>query len=82
MNLWIQSPRALGLALRDARRGKGLTQAQLAELVGVRQPTVSNLERGVQSLSLPLVLRVVAVLDLELTLRTRPADSSAAWESS
>lgn len=36
----------IDLALRDARESAGLTQAQLAEAVGVRQATISDLETG------------------------------------
>lgn len=34
------------LTLRDAREQKGLTQEQLAKLVGVDQATISQLEAG------------------------------------
>jgi XRE family transcriptional regulator, fatty acid utilization regulator len=37
---------ALGRALRDLRRGAGLTQAEAAELVGIRSTFVSLIERG------------------------------------
>ena len=32
--------------IREHRRKKGLKQAELAELVGVRRETIGNLERG------------------------------------
>jgi transcriptional regulator with XRE-family HTH domain len=38
---------ALAAAIEDCYRGRGLTQARLAELVGVDQSTISNLKRGV-----------------------------------
>lgn len=34
------------LALKEAREAAGLTQVQLAEAVGVRQATISDLETG------------------------------------
>ena len=36
----------LVLTIRDWRERRGLTQAQLAERVGVRQATISDLETG------------------------------------
>jgi transcriptional regulator with XRE-family HTH domain len=36
----------LGYYIRKAREAAGLTQAQLAEAIGVSRPTVTQLERG------------------------------------
>jgi putative transcriptional regulator len=36
----------LRFRLRDVREARGLTQAQLAERIGVRQATISDLETG------------------------------------
>ena len=71
MQTLVQSPKALGRALRDARRRRGLTQQQLAGLVGVRQATVSNTERRAENVSLKTLLRILAALRLELILQTR-----------
>ena len=38
--------REIGLQLGMARRRKGLTQPQLAELIGVHWQTVGDIERG------------------------------------
>lgn len=38
--------KTIGRRLRELRNGKGLTQVQLAEAVGVDQTLVSNYERG------------------------------------
>lgn len=59
--------------MRDARRRNELTQADLAEAAGVTQPTISNVERGTASVSLGTLLRVLAVLRLELILQDRVA---------
>jgi HTH-type transcriptional regulator / antitoxin HipB len=77
----LPSPLALGRALRDARRARSLTQAQVAEISGVAQPTVSNVERGASSVSFGTLLRILAALQLELVLKDRPSETSAApWE--
>lgn len=68
----VQSSEALGRALRDARRRKGLTQRDVARSARIGQPTVSNVERGVLSVSLSTLLRILAVLDLELLVQDRP----------
>jgi HTH-type transcriptional regulator/antitoxin HipB len=81
MRTLVQSPLALGRALRDARRRRRLTQQQLAELAGVTQATVSNVERGVSRVSLTTLLRILAALKLELTVQSRESESLAtAWQ--
>ena len=81
MRTLVQSPLALGRALRDARRRRRLTQQQLAELAGVTQATVSNVERGVSRVSLTTLLRILAALKLELIVQSRESESLAtAWQ--
>lgn len=48
----------------DIRKSKGLSQTELAEAVGVEQPTISRFERGSDSVTLGLVRRVAAALDV------------------
>ena len=77
----VSSSTALGRALRDARRAQGLTQNQVAERAGIGQPTLSNVERGVSSVTLSTLLRILAVLRLELRLEERPDDAATGpWE--
>lgn len=67
----IRTPGDVGLALQQARLEKGLTQMQLAELVGEPQSTISQLESGSSTIYLKRLLTLARALDLELT---------AAWE--
>jgi predicted transcriptional regulator len=43
------SHRALGLEMREKRIKKGITLREMAELIGVSAPYVSDLERGNRS---------------------------------
>lgn len=63
-----QAPPApgLGARLRDARNALGLSTADVGELVGVHQTTVSAWERGNQKSSIPRHSRkLAATLGLE-----------------
>lgn len=51
------------VTVRQARRDRGLTQAQLAGAVGVSRQTVISLERGDYSPSVYLALRIARELD-------------------
>ena len=48
--------------LKRARKEKGLSQRELAELSGVSQPVIARMERGVTSPQLDTVLKVLAPL--------------------
>ena len=49
--------------LREFRKNQGMTQVQLAELVGCKQGLVSLYERGVNTPSLHNALRLARALD-------------------
>lgn len=54
------------IALREA---SGLTQAQLAEKLGVRQPLISKLERGgTRDMKLSTLVKVAAVLSARVRI--------------
>jgi UDP-N-acetylglucosamine 1-carboxyvinyltransferase len=53
----------IGSLIRDARKHRGLTQTQLAELLGTSQSAIHRIEAGNQNLSLDLVNRIAEALD-------------------
>jgi transcriptional regulator with XRE-family HTH domain len=71
---------ALGAELKNARRARGITQAQLAEAVEVTRPTVSRYEDGTRFPDLAMVGKICEALDLddeaaaELVERVRDGD--------
>ena len=53
--------------LRETRnQGSGLTQQQLADLVGVSRQTIISIESGRYSPSLELAIKIAAALDVEI----------------
>lgn len=44
---------------------------QVADAAGVGQPTISSVERGITSVSLSTLLRILSALGLELVLQER-----------
>src|SRR3954465_5930905 len=59
--------RRIGSLLRGARRHRGLTQHQLAELLGTSQSAVARIEQGGQNLTLDLLGRLSAARDSALS---------------
>ncbi len=56
-----------GASLRQARKRRGLTQAQLAELAAVPRLKVIQIERGAASVAIGAYAAVAAALGLEFT---------------
>lgn len=73
----IRTPREIGLLVRDQRRAKGLTQAELAERAGSSREWIRFLESGKQSLELGLTLRALSALGIALDANIENADPGA-----
>jgi transcriptional regulator with XRE-family HTH domain len=58
----IEVKLALGDYMRQLRRGRGLTQAQVAELIGSSQSRVAKMEAADASVSIDLVTRALFTL--------------------
>lgn len=56
----------LGKLIRSARQKRGISQAELGELLGVTASTISQAENGLIALSLSNVFRVTRELELDL----------------
>lgn len=52
----------LGVRLKEARTAAGLTQAELAERIGVSRKTINTVENGVFVPSTVLALKLAAAL--------------------
>ena len=59
---------ALITALIQARQAKGISQRQLEELSGVKQPQIARMERGDANPQLDTLLRVLAPLGMTLAI--------------
>ena len=56
-----------GERLRQLREERGLTQRSLADLLGVKHPYISEMERGIKVPSLTTILRLAVALKCEVT---------------
>ena len=56
----------IGNLIRDARKHRGYTQHQLAEVLGTSQSAINRIERGHQNLSLEMLARIGEALDSQL----------------
>src|SRR3954449_7208885 len=56
----------IGNLIRDARKHRGWTQQQLAEVLNTSQSAVNRIERGHQNITLEMVARIGEALDSEI----------------
>jgi DNA-binding XRE family transcriptional regulator len=69
-----RQPLEIAQLIYDARIKAGLTQQQLAELVGTRQPVISQLESAdYQGHSLSMLQRIADALRMKIEVRLVPA---------
>ena len=58
----------LGIAIIDARQAKGLSQKELAEITGIKQPAIARLENGHISPSVDTINKLLAPLGKRLAV--------------
>jgi transcriptional regulator with XRE-family HTH domain len=56
----------------DRRQAKGLSQRELAEIVGTTQSAIARLERGGRPPRIDTLLRIADALDCELVVELKP----------
>lgn len=67
----LQGTSQFGEAMRRFRKMRGLTQQEVADLAGCSIMYVSMLERGKETAELGKALKILDVLDVEITFKDR-----------
>jgi DNA-binding XRE family transcriptional regulator len=67
-----EARRVFLIAVRERRLALGLSQTELAARAGMTQPALSRLEAGGVVPTLPLLARIAAALDADLTVTLSP----------
>lgn len=69
----VRTPEQLPGLLQGFRKAAGLTQAEVAARLGVTQQTLSAMERSAGAVSVARLMKLLAVLGVELALVSRAA---------
>lgn len=67
----------LGQMVYDRRIALGLSQTELAERCGMKQPEISRIEGGGTIPTIPLLRRLARALDGELSINVTPHNTAA-----
>jgi HTH-type transcriptional regulator / antitoxin HipB len=71
MDMTIRNNKALGEIIRHARLKQEMRQVDLARKASVRQALISDLENGAVSAKLDTLIKVLAALDMDLSVVPR-----------
>lgn len=71
MDYLLQLPHQLSTQLKSLRRVAGMSQAELAELMGVSQSRVAAIERDPASISVRQLMEILRLLEAQLVIRAR-----------
>ena len=80
--LLLQSASQLGDHLRAFRNTRGLTQAQLGQLVGLDQTRIAKLEHDPSRVSVGTLLQLLAAMKVRVLLQPLDKDSASADRTS
>lgn len=58
----------LGQLIANARKEKGLTQAEVGDATGIFQTNIARIENGRYNVSVDVLTRIVEVLDCEIRI--------------
>lgn len=70
-----RTPKQIGTIIQRSRKQRDWTQSDLAERAGLRQGTISVIEKGDKPAKLDSILAVLAALDLEFRVGDRSKGS-------
>ena len=80
MKQLVTSSKQLGLAVKRARKLKGLNQEEAGRPFKILQSTVSSIEHGAPGTQIETLFRMFAALDLELVVQTKEdVNSDEGW---
>lgn len=61
----------IGQTVKELRKANKLTQAQLAALLEIKQPTIAYIEKDKKKPSIPLAKKMAAALGVSLDVLTK-----------
>ncbi|MFB9978190.1 helix-turn-helix domain-containing protein [Mesorhizobium kowhaii] len=68
--------RMIAAALASQRRAKGLSQAEVAKVLGKHQPFIANIESGERRVDLVELMDIAKIIDLDVVALVRDLQDS------
>jgi HTH-type transcriptional regulator / antitoxin HipB len=78
--MMIHSPQELAEFMRNHRKRKPLSQAEVSDRVGLRQKTVSAFESKPEDTKLETIFKLLSALDLDLYIVPKGETAVQGWD--
>jgi len=78
--MFIPSPKELALLVVNQRKKLKLSQAEVSELTGLKQQTVSDFEINPESTKLNTLFQILSAVKLDIHLLTKDDINKDRWE--
>ncbi|KTC88723.1 helix-turn-helix domain-containing protein [Fluoribacter dumoffii] len=75
----IHSPHELALLIKSQRKKLKLSQAEVAELVGLKQKTISAIENNPENIRLSTLFRILSALGLDFNAAPKNEPITNQW---
>lgn len=72
----VRTDTQVSMLMKSFRKVRGMTQADLARVLGVTQQTASAMERNASKASVSNLMRMLSAVGVELVLRDKQTDAS------
>ncbi len=69
--MYVRTPGELALQIVNQRKKLKLSQAEVGDLVGLKQQTVSDFENRPENTKIDTLFRILSALDLDIQLNTK-----------
>ena len=77
----LHNPKDLAMMVKSYRKQQKLSQGNLAELVGLKQSTISAFERRPETTKLDTLFRILSATHLDLSVYPKNSpDSNSGWQ--
>ncbi|KTD61430.1 helix-turn-helix domain-containing protein [Legionella spiritensis] len=79
--LIIRSPTELAILIKNQRKKLGLSQAEVGDLVNLKQKTISAIENSPESVKLGTLFRILSAIDLEINIapKNESDETTSRW---
>lgn len=80
--MFIRSPKELALMVASHRKALNLSQGEVAELVGLKQKTISAFENKPESTKLETLFYILSAVGLEIAVlaKDKTAETENQWK--
>lgn len=71
----VYSSKSLGITIARQRRIRKQNQSEVGKPFKIEQSTISSIERGAQGTRIETIFRILAALDLEMVIQSKPQEN-------